>query len=184
MIALLLEKKNRTHWALMPFVLDRVREFCKRWESVADPEQLCQQIVNCFVLGNPAVIVLALIDEANGALVGHVLAETSDWAGSRFATILQYELDQPQPTDAQPRRAFSLEDRRRGFAAIEEWARQQKCLGVQVFARNPKVARAFRAYGLSQNAVLMRKPVESPIASEGEVSPSGHRRPAKMPMGV
>ncbi len=174
MRAVMLVNTSDLAWSLMPEVLARVARFCVRYDSVADPEFLCQQVRNHFAVGSPGVVAVALV--AEDGVVGHVLAEKSDWAGSCFATILQYELD----------RAMSEADRLAGFEVIERWARDIGALGIQIFARTRGLARAFRRYGLTESAVLMRKPIKDPIA----IAPEGDARQLRpvprltMPLGV
>lgn len=169
MDAIFLRNSEASHWALMGEVLDRIGLFCAKYGSVADPALLRQSVSNHFAVGSPLVLAVALVDSPAG-LVGHLLAETSDWAGSRFATILQYELDVPMPEDF----------RKRHFARIEEWARSIGAAGVQVFARNRAVARAFRRYGLLEDATLMRKA----LTPEGEQGVKEGGAGVRIPAGV
>lgn len=180
MKVVLLHNADPDSWVLMPQVLDRIRRFCREYESVADPEFLCQQVMNHFAVGAPNVAVFAILSEEG--LVGHVLADTSVWAGSSWATILQYETDSAQ----------SEVDRQQGWRVVEAWARTiriyengrppRRVDGLQVFARNPVLARTFRRYGLREDAVLMRKPLG--VAPEGEFAPRETVQRPTIPTGV
>lgn len=166
MLTFWLRREVPEHWAYMPHVLGRVQRFCKAYASIADPKVLTQQAMNHFAAGSPLVAAFVLLDDGNGQIVGHVLCETTDWAGSRYAIILQYELDAVMPEA----------DRIRGFQVVEEWAQHAGAWGVQIFARTPAHARAFRRYGLGYEATLMRKgnsAQPSPQPSRDATIPAG-----------
>mgnify|MGYP001588865632 CR=1 FL=1 len=83
---------------LFPFLLKRMEEFAKihYGDSLADPVRQVREIASEWLLGNPGVLVLALLT-SEGRLVGHVatVMQQDAQSGKKWLFVLQCKLDEP-----------------------------------------------------------------------------------------
>ncbi len=154
MRAHLLRREDALSWSLVPEVCQRIRRFCERVASDAPAELLVQTLWLNFVHATPQMIAFVGLDDSG--LVGHALVSIEEWAGTRIATVLQYEVDHPVPR----------EEIRRCYGELVRWARSCGATQLQGLAINHRVARVLRQrYGFTERYVLMRRPLGPKILS-------------------
>lgn len=157
MTLLVVEKSDPLAWGLMPMLCERIRAFCTKYDSDAKPETFIQQLQTSFVLREPGIIGMLLLD-GNVNVTGHIVVSLEEWMGTRMATILQLESDEP----------LTEELVRAPLEWFEWWAIANKAEHFQCFARNQAAARLFeRKYGFQNMRVLMRKKLQPVAAVEG-----------------
>ncbi len=151
-------------WALFPYAAKRCADFCAKYDSDADPAEMVKQVQQAFMYPGQASLLVLLRD---GRTVGHLLVTMENWFGTKMATVIQYETDEPVP------RAVQM-----GWLEwFEDWARERGAKFFQCLTRNEDLARVFQRYGYKRERILMRKPLPTVVAGDVEtcqtVTPSG-----------
>ena len=168
--AVALTSDHSLGWQLFPLGLQRVYNFCQKYDSDADPAMLCAAIKREFIEPNPkSAIILAMDTDESGVTkpVGHLLVSLESWYGTKMATIVQYEVDGGTKI---PRAQL-----RECFGKVERWALLSGAKFLQCMARGPKEARAFSIfYGMQPQRTMMRKTIEAP-PSTGVATPEEGR---------
>jgi len=132
-------------WLIMPELERRVRTFCAEIAVDTNPDNLWSDAMVCFAASRPEVRLMAAIDE-DLQVRGHFLFTLSDWYGTRFVNLLQYQLDEALP----------IELLRAGFETVKAFGRRHGAKEIRCIAESPERARAFRTfYGFTGNRVLM-----------------------------
>lgn len=145
----LMAKDSPDCWRYMPEVCERLRRFCARYDSDADPEQLVQTYQANFVASTPYMICLVALD--GESIIAHLLVQLSEWMGCRYGMILQYEHEE----DARGIPPLALQ---RTASWVERWAKDQGAKYMQNMVRNPKLSSLFaKEYGYHPHAMIMRK---------------------------
>jgi GNAT superfamily N-acetyltransferase len=154
MRAHLLRREDPLSWSLVPEACDRIRRFCERVGSDAPAEKIVAAYWQNFVHPAPQMIVFVCLDDSG--VMAHALLDIEEWAGTRIATVLQYELDRPVPGG----------EIRRCYAELVRWARSCGATQLQGLAINQRVARVLRQrYGFTEHRILMRRPLAPKILS-------------------
>ena len=83
---------------LFPFILKRMREFAEIHyaDALSDPLRQVREVASEWLLGNPGVLILALLT-TDGRLVGHVacIMQLDQRSGKKWLFVLQCKLDEP-----------------------------------------------------------------------------------------
>jgi hypothetical protein len=136
-------------WRLLPQVAERVKNFCKGYASLADPEILARDLTYHFVVPKPTLCAVAGVDE-NGKAVAHLLFQRAEYYGAVIFEILQFQGDEPIPRDL----ASAV------LKNISEWGRLEwGTTSMQIVARTAPAARLFRRYGFSDDRIMMRRAI-------------------------
>lgn len=157
-----LEKNDDLAWAYMPTYLARVSEFSRKYDGDADVKTLQEAIERTFTSPQPGGLFLAYINGYE-RMAGHLLVTLETWFGTKMATIVQYELDEP----------LGREATQHSLAFIEDWAKKNGSEFLQVLAVNEKVARIYSIYdGFTRNKIMMRKSLRPPtgVANDGPLA--------------
>lgn len=137
-------------WYYIPLVCDRIRAFCKRYDTDSDPEDLCEQLQRHFTA--PISYVTCMVALQDLRLVGHLLVRIEVWGKKTVANILQFEVDAGVSI---PRGALV-----RALDEMEGWASRSGAQEMHLDAINPRVERAFRTfYGFEWYRTRMRKEI-------------------------
>lgn len=136
-------------WCYVPWVSQRIREFCARYDTDTDGEALAREFEQHFTA--PEAFMTALIAVREFHLVGHLLAQIEkDRGGRRFCNILQLEIDHGI--------AIPRQDLANGLHDLELWAGARMAEYMMLDAINPKVERLFRRfYGFKTQRIRMRR---------------------------
>jgi len=130
-------------WALIPRVVERVGMFCRKYDTDTQPEQICQRVVEHFVVDEKRQTVRVWVATQGDDLIGHCVVTLDEWCGTVIATIVQYESDVP----------LNREQVRWAFDEIASWARSKgasvmRILTLHTDERGLARARLFhRLYG-------------------------------------
>lgn len=152
--ALLLSAEDARSWHYFPHAIFRIAKFAKKYDSDADIAMMVAQLKLSFVRPDSPANILLFLNK--GVTVGHLLTSMEEWFGTSFATIVQYELDQPCP------RNFTV----LALAEVEKWAVARGARFLQCLARDEHVARAFSTFhGFEKNRIVMRKPLSTDVAT-------------------
>lgn len=144
---LVVERRDAAGWAYMPELLKRVDEFCTKYDSDSKPGKFIEAMIQSFVMTQPGIIGMLLIDK-DGKTIGHLVIALEEWMGAKMATIVQIEADVALTSD--------LIDAPLDW--LQRWATANGADHFQCLARNEIVARLFRQkYGFEQKRILMRK---------------------------
>lgn len=162
MTVIYLVKTYAPAWRLMPDAIERVERFCQKYETDGDERWSRETLVKAFASDTPNLMCFLMLECEK--VVGHVLCGLDEWAGKRFLTILQYEMDGPGDPAAVLR----------GLRALEQWGRSIGANGWQAICRNATLARVFRTYyGFQESGYLVRRDFSSPSAdSPGASAPA------------
>lgn len=133
-------------WQYMPRVLQRIADFCAHYSPEEDGAQLAEVCKIQFLHPQPTFRIYAAIRD--DVVVGHALVSVSEWLGSRWVTIHQYETDETLPVDVV----------RTHRDEIESWARSIGATEVRAIVASEGRVRAFgRFYGLKPWRMLLRR---------------------------
>ena len=145
MIAIL-DRRIKQHWTYFAELLERVDNFVETYDSDADSSLLAEALMLHFAQGSDQMLFFVCVK--NNKVAGHLIATIDTWCGSKYATIIQYEVDKG---------SLLSEERREGWKLLTAWA-QSHGANLQILARSPKMARVFSRYwGFTPERVLMRK---------------------------
>jgi hypothetical protein len=152
---LALVKSDPRAWAFMPAVLERVRAFCERYDLDSTPHVLSQTVIEHFVVDEARSSVRALVALREERIVGHCLVSLEAWCGTVYATVVQYEMDEPLPT----------QQVRDTLEQVEWWAKGKGATVLRVLAcltdsRGPARIRAFQSlYGFRPTRQILDKEI-------------------------
>ena len=150
------ERTDPISWSYFPYIVLRAQAFIKEYDADANPQIFADVMVANFAAATPSMIAIGLINES-GFLVGHLVVQIEDYMGSRFATIIQLEVDSES--------ALKPEVIAPAYDWIKGWAAKCGAKRLQCMARNDAVARLFRQrYGFEKKRVLMTLA----LATDGE----------------
>jgi len=150
-----LTKDKPLSWALMPGALERIRAFCAQYDTDSSGQQLCDAVTAHFATPNPMVLVVVAlrgtgIPGERKKMIGHLLASIDTYHDKKFATILQYQLDERVDTSI----LKATLDR------LGTWAGSHGAEQFQVLAQSRSLAKAFeKFYGFSEHRVLLRRKI-------------------------
>ena len=142
-------------WILMPQTLERIKNFCLRYDTDSDPKKLAESVQVSFASGNNGVLIMVAVEQYR--VVGHLLATMDSWFDKKFITILQYEIDSDSGIDTGFLQA--------GFNRIKKWGKEQGAQAIHINARydkdqelfNQSLVRMFETfYGFEPHKILMR----------------------------
>jgi hypothetical protein len=150
---------------LFPFILKRMTDFADihYGDSLSDPRRQVRAVASELVLGNPGVLVLALLT-SEGRLVGHVasIMQLDPQSGKKWLFVLQCKLDEPGAD------AIS-----RAIQYGENFARQQGAVTLAFETRRSDSAWA-KAYGFKVVRHIMTKDLNGHEATAAGVeTPKG-----------
>lgn len=138
--------------------LDRIVDFCRKYESEADPELMYSEVCRNFFLENPSMVVFVGLNE-RGAIVAHLLAAIEEYFGNRRVTVLQYWKDHGE--------SIGLDQKAEVLEAVAQWGQRCGATEMKIYARNEQVAQIFEKYGFKRDKkVIMNAPLESFTAKE------------------
>lgn len=141
-------------WQIFPHAALRIARFAKEYDSDANTVLMMAHVKSAFVF-SPASTQQILVAIDGDKIVGHVFTAIEEWFDTKFATVVQYELDEAVPFEL-----LSV-----GLKRIEEWSKERGAAFMQCLARNEKVARAFSMFhGFTRNRVIMRKTLSTAVA--------------------
>jgi hypothetical protein len=129
---------------------DRVRAFCKDYETGMDPNWLVQFFRMSFVSSGPTSLVLLALDQ-DGLVVGHCFVIAEMFAGHPVITITQLQVDHGT--------YLTQEEWAAAEAAVMAFAAYHKAETVNIAARSRAAARLFRRRGFTGEWVLMKRSV-------------------------
>lgn len=157
---------------LRPLV-ERIIDFCIKYESEADPEIMYEEIVKSYVMPSPPMALFAAVDD-DGKIVSHMVATIEVFFGSRSVSILQYWKDDEVKVPDEMK--FQV------FEALRDWGEACGATRFRVYARNEVVAKIFETkYGFQRDRkVMMNTPLDAFViknkgAGEEEGVGSGFR---------
>lgn len=160
MTVIYLVKNYSVSWRLMPDALDRIEKFCQKYETDGDERWSRETLIKAFASDAPNLMCFLLLE--CDKVVGHVLCGLDEWAGKRFLTILQYEMDGPGDPNVILK---ALRD-------LEQWGRAIGANGWQAICRDATLARVFRTYyGFEESGFLVRRAFSPPTDSRGVNAP-------------
>ncbi len=144
----ILLKEDRGSWGLIPGFLDRVKNFCSKYDTDTDGIGLCRLLEAHFIADDPKFIMLAAVK--NGEMVGHALASVEYYYGRKFLNIIHLELDE----------AVNRDDLNRGFEAMLSWGMLQGAEEVRIStSTRPKAKMLKRFYGFKPHRMVMVRPM-------------------------
>lgn len=142
----LLDRNVKEHWTYFAELVERVENFCVRYDSDADPKILSNILITHFTQYNDNMLLLVSI--VDNKVVAHLVAGIDTWCGAKYGTIIQYEANRGE---------MPLEDKQQGYWYLENWATKHQAQ-LQILARNPQMAKLFNRYwGFKPERILMRK---------------------------
>lgn len=149
--------RDASAWALMPELFRRVENFNLRYDTDSKPGRLNEALRRSFIESMPGMIGMLLLTDK--AVIGHLVVTLEDWMGTKMATIIQLESDEP----------ITPEMMDVPYEFLHHWAAGNGCAFLQCMARSEVVARLFRQkYGFDQKRILMRKAI---AVVQGESNP-------------
>jgi hypothetical protein len=147
---------------LMPGVLRRVGDFCKRYDPHTDPNVMVCNLAAAFTAPVAHLVAVAIMGE-NEELVGHCLLSSEPWTGKTFLVILQFEIDSGVHIPVSLYRA--------GMEILRGVATEAKAHYIQTLAYTEewgdmRRARLFRRLGFESVGLTMRIPLAVPVPGD------------------
>ena len=140
-----LRPDNPRSWALMPYVLERIKAFCAAEQPDEVPENLAWRVSSAFVSADSCYgIIVGLQD---GVIVGHALLTLEGHEEKRWLTVQQYQLDKGS--------GMTRETVKKYVEEIKKVARVLKAGELRARAKGEARIRAFRAYGFKPMATIL-----------------------------
>ena len=118
----------------MPDALVRIRDFCGKYDSDADPGLLCCAVAQDTWAATPRHLLLVGVED--GQAVGHLLATIEEYYGNRVVMVAQLERDRNIGT-------LSDELYAEGIQQVVDWGKALGAVGLRVWARTDRVAKLF-----------------------------------------
>ena len=143
---------NPGHWALMPFVEDRIHRFVTEIGSDQQPAQLVKTLRAHFVSETGLAPCWVWLDES-GVVRGHVLAWIDPNSKRKSLFVGQVWSDCAVPEDL----------RKQLVASMETHARALGCWAMEGWCENPAMLRLYRRIGLATPFMTAVRHVLEPV---------------------
>lgn len=135
--------------------LARVLKFCERYDGDARPDVIWATLSAAMTAQSPHHMLLAAIDD-NGEIVGHLVAEITNFYGEPAVFIQQLEFEK----SARDGRKEVIAE---GLKRLDDWGVYHGVGMHRIWARNEAVAKRFELLGFTRRPhILMERPVQRP----------------------
>jgi len=143
-----LNKANPMAWALMPYAIERIKQFCIKHRTDVNPEELANLVQQHFLADNPLLLVIVGYQKGVGVFA-HALGSIDDLTGNRFMTVMQFETDIPFQ---------DREELKRMWDQFRLWGIANGATDGQLVTMDDAHVRMFkRYYGFKRHRITMRK---------------------------
>lgn len=143
-------KEKPFAWALMPDFLERVRQFCIKYDTDNEPDILARSVMLDFVRDEPGFFIMVAVRDYN--IVGHLLAciSTAPWGTKKRLAVLQHKDDEGAKIPEELLQA--------GLKMLVRWGREQGATQMTTVATNKEVERRLHVfYGFETDMMQMKR---------------------------
>lgn len=145
-----LTSQDPLHWALMPYLLERVERFCADFPTDLLPEQLREFIISGFRTKTIGAMAAIVVINDHGVVVGHGLASIELRRRDKVGFVVQYQVDRFVPR-------YIREEIMR---ILRAWAKDQGAVALEAITWLPP--KVLERYGFTHYRTMMRAPLEDP----------------------
>jgi len=135
---------------LMQFC-DRLRKFCVKYGSDANPDALAEAAAQAYFSDTPGMLCFAIVED--GKIVAHAIVTLEGYYGKVSVNIPQFWKDPGTKIDNEIYREF--------FRFVSGWARYNGADVIRMTARSGAVATVLAKHGFTETGrVLMSRPLD------------------------
>jgi hypothetical protein len=145
---LMLTKDNPLAWALMPYALIRIKNFCVEHGTDLDPERIAQLVQEHFISDKPLLLVAVGFQKGRGVFA-HALGAIDELTGNRFLSIMQFQHDKDIPFN-------NKEEVIHIFEQYKLWGLANGAKEVQIVTNTPALVKLYERYGFKLHRYQMR----------------------------
>lgn len=153
------------HPNLLKRLLERIEQFCSRYESEANPDIFFEALTESYYSVSPGFLMFAGIED--GKMIGHAVYSMENFYGHKYVNMMQYWVD--------PDCKIDYKFKEKVFRDVKVWADEAGTDDVRIWARNEQVAELFeKVYGFERSEKVIMETSLVKVADR-----IAERRPAK-----